>query len=201
MQSYRYEKTCKIDNCYYCRRGYCFNNGFKEGYYCEICYIPEDICKICDTEDDLIWECDVCEDKYCFTCKSPFVTQAECPIENCYYCRKNKCHNNYVTGTYCLYCIDEIIKEDEDKAKLIINECLENKDYKKIKEVWGITMEYMNRRKTDECCICLDKQIECETECGHGYCLNCLMHSKYVYDNMNCALCNMQLNNKVMVYR
>lgn len=44
----------------------------------------------------------------------------------------------------------------------------------------------------EECPICLTKEPQCITECGHGFCVNCVSKIKM------CAICRKQLNNPII---
>lgn len=50
------------------------------------------------------------------------------------------------------------------------------------------------------CCICTENKINCETLCGHGYCLDCYIN--YYYDSTNngkCAICRTQISNEINI--
>jgi hypothetical protein len=44
----------------------------------------------------------------------------------------------------------------------------------------------------DECPICLMKEVQCFTECGHGFCVSCVSKIK------RCAMCRKKLNHPII---
>jgi ankyrin repeat protein len=53
----------------------------------------------------------------------------------------------------------------------------------------------------DVCGICLINNINCQTICGHKYCVNCYLVNVYSYENLNCAMCRTLLTDEIIIYK
>ena len=189
--------NCTIRNCYHCRYGNCFNNTFEEEYYCSRCFVSDEPkCEICNLQGDFeCWTCDECDRTYCENCKNVNRSYITCSIHDCYYCKIGNCRNTYLNEELCDSCYKNNKINETDIIKLI-NE----KKYDEIFKIFDYNVKHYKTPQTGKCCICLDKKINCKTECKHGYCIDCFIKNTFVHKNTNCAICRTNITNNIKLY-
>jgi hypothetical protein len=188
---------CNDIDCYYCRIGTCFNNRFEEERYCTSCFISDEpICELCNFQSDMdCWTCGDCDKTYCENCKNANRSYITCNIYDCYYCKKGNCHNTYLKEELCDSCYKKKKINDTDIIKLI-----DEKKYDEIFEIFDYNVKHYKTPQTGKCCICLDKKINCKTECKHGYCIDCFIKNTFIHKNINCAMCRANITNNIKLY-
>jgi hypothetical protein len=171
--AYRNDKKCQNKGCYYCLRGFCLNNGYYDGIFCEKCFVPRYIeCDGCGKKYDeeeyrLDWKCDTCKKIFCEKCNVMNHVYGECHYEDCIYCERGFCRNNALIGSYCSNCYEnnnesdsgsdsennydsEEESEDEETKKIIyesLEQSISDKNYNAIEKTYNIKFNKIKKFK------------------------------------------------------
>lgn len=216
----QYSRKCEKQNCYYCIRGHCLNNGYESDKYCEDCF-DEDLennvteCNICDEPfpDSKYWICDGCENVSCYDCSEPLRNMInECYDPDCKFCKKGICRYEYLDSRcYCTNCFDGDPNIDTDldtdvdvEQQNKILELIEEKKFIEIIKMHNIqltivpnfTYLYNNDKM---CAICHDSNVECQVSCNHVFCLKCYVTHNLAYASSQCAMCKENISNNLII--
>jgi len=172
-------RMCPYEHCYYCYRGICYNNKIK--ILCDTCFatvsdtldlIEDNSNSNSDSDSDNDNDNDSDSDNYS---NSDFESDIDDTTTKT---------NKYIFDSMT----DENNKIMMDNVQNILNE-------------FNIEYEIIDTIAPELCSMCMTSIVQCETSCGHMFCLKCHLKSYCVFNHLECVLCRVTLSKKIKLLK